>query len=102
MKVLKKIWRYVRRHKYWVTIIVFVLLIGYFDTNSLYNRYKLHQEEEVLQAEVDAYTEQYNRDTKLYRELLKDPDAVVRIAREKYYIQNENEDVYIFGDEEND
>ncbi|MGN1236879.1 MAG: septum formation initiator family protein [Bacteroidaceae bacterium] len=91
---LKKI----MKHKYVTTLVVFLALIGYLDSNSLYDRYKLYLEERDLQSQVDACKEQYNRDTKLYMELMDDPDAVVRIAREKYYMKNENEDVYVFGD----
>lgn len=88
----------IMKHKYITTLVVFLVLIGYLDSNSLYNRYKLYLEERDLQLQVDAYREQYNRDTKLYMELMDDPDAVVRIAREKYYMKNENEDVYVFGE----
>ena len=52
------------------------------------------------QEEIDAYKAQYQRDTRLYMELQRDPNAAVRIAREKYYMKNENEDVYVFEDEE--
>lgn len=91
---------YLARHKYATSIIIFVALIAYFDSNSLYNRYQLYQEEQVLQEEINAYKNQYERDTRLYTDLQYDPNAVVRIAREKYYMKNENEDIYIFENEE--
>lgn len=99
MSTIKKILALLVAHKYATTIVLFLLLIGYLDSNSLYNRYKLYEEEAALQEEIDKYTEQYNNDTKLYKELMKDPNAAVRIAREKFYMKNENEDVYIFEDE---
>ncbi|MBO4487436.1 MAG: septum formation initiator family protein [Bacteroidaceae bacterium] len=96
---MKKVLRYLARHKYATTIIVFVALIAWLDSNSLYNRYLLYKEECALQSEIDAYRAQYQRDTRLYMELQRDPNAVVRIAREKYYMKNDNEDVYVFEDE---
>ncbi|MCH5179326.1 MAG: septum formation initiator family protein [Prevotellaceae bacterium] len=95
----KRIFRYIARHKYAASIVIFVALIAYLDSNSLYNRYQLYKEEQILQDEIAAYKNQYERDTRLYMDLQHDPNAVVRIAREKYYMKNENEDIYLFDDE---
>ncbi|MBR3633779.1 MAG: septum formation initiator family protein [Bacteroidaceae bacterium] len=100
MPTIKRFFRYLGRHKYATTIVIFVALIAYLDSNSLYNRYQLYKEEVALKAEIEAYRSQYERDTRLYMELQRDPNAVVRIAREKYYMKNENEDVYIFEEDE--
>ena len=100
MSKIKLFFRFLARHKYATTIVVFVALIADLDSNSLYNRYQLYKEQQALQSEIDAYKAQYQRDTRLYMELQRDPNAAVRIAREKYYMKNENEDVYVFEDEE--
>lgn len=99
MRKLKKLIHLVTHHKYAATIIVFVVLIAWLDSNSLYNRYILYQEQRQLQEQIDAYSAQYQRDTKLYHELQHDPNAAIRIAREKYYMKNDNEDVYVFENE---
>lgn len=99
---LKKIFRVLVHHKYITTLVLFACLIGFLDPNSLYVRYQLYQEERDLQSQIDAYNDQFNRDTKLYKELLSDPDAVVRVAREKYYMKQPNEDLYIFQNTESD
>ena len=95
MLIIKRFFRYLGRHKYATTIVIFVALIAFLDSNSLYNRYQLYKEESALRSEIEAYRSQYERDTRLYMEL----QRVVRIAREKYYMKNENEDVYVFEDE---
>lgn len=99
MRILKKILRRLAAHKYITTLVVFVLIIGYFDSNSLYDRWKLYNEEKALRKQINEYRNQYNRDTKLYHELQCDPNAAVRIAREHYYMKKDNEDVYIFENE---
>jgi cell division protein DivIC len=96
MSKLKKILAFFAAHKYVTTLVVFACLIGFLDTNSLYVRYKLYMEECDLQSQIDAYNEQFARDTKLYKELQSDPNAVVRVAREKYYMKKPNEDIYVF------
>ena len=100
MKIFKKFMALLVRHKYATTLIIFAALIGYFDTNSLYDRYQLYQEQQTLETEIERYTDSYNRDTKLYNELQADHNAVVRIAREKFNMKHENEDVYVFEYEE--
>ena len=100
MSKIKRFLSFLGHHKYATTIVIFLVLIVYLDSNSLYNRYLIHQENCALQEEIDAYKAQYQRDTRLYMELQRDPNAAVRIAREKYYMKNENEDVYVFEDEE--
>lgn len=102
MSKLKKIFRFLVAHKYITTLAAFLCLIGFLDPNSLYVRYCLYMEERDLQSQIDAYNDQFNRDTKLYKELQSDPNAVVRIAREKYYMKSPNEDVYIFENPQSD
>lgn len=102
MRKLKKIIHLITHHKYATTIVVFVVLIVWLDSNSLYNRYILYQEQRQLQEQINAYNAQYQRDTRLYHELQRDPNAAIRIAREKYYMKNDNEDVYVFENETTD
>ncbi len=102
MSRLKKIFGFFVAHKYVTTLAVFLCLIGFLDTNSLYVRYQLYMEERDLQSQIDAYNDQFNRDTKLYKELQSDPNAVVRVARERYYMKKPNEDIYVFEDSQTD
>ncbi len=102
MSRLKKIFGFFAAHKYVTTLAVFLCLIGFLDTNSLYVRYQLYMEERDLQSQIDAYNDQFNRDTKLYKELQSDPNAVVRVARERYYMKKPNEDIYVFEDSQTD
>ena len=50
MPTIKRFFRYLGRHKYATTIVIFVALIAYLDSNSLYNRYQLYKEEVALKA----------------------------------------------------
>lgn len=99
MSKIRKLLNLLVKHKYITTLVFFAIIIGYADPNSLYDRYQLWLKERYLQEEIDAYAAQYDRDTKLYNELQSDPDAAVRIARERYYMQKDDEDVYLFEDQ---
>lgn len=86
---------FIVHHKYAVVLIVFVLVIGFTDSNSLLMRYKLRGEIARTQAKIDDYDAHYERDCKTLDMLNNDPRAMQRIARERYLMKKPNEDVYV-------
>lgn len=95
MSKLRSTWKFICRHKYAVAILVFIVVVGVFDTNSYYHRYQLHQETEQLTSEINHYKSQCDRDTRLLKEIDANPRAMEKIAREHYFMKKPNEDVYI-------
>lgn len=95
---LNRGWKLFRGHKYLITCIFFGAVIGYFDKNSFYQRYKQGVEIREMQRQIADYRHQYAHDTKLLNELDHDPSAILKIARERYLMKASNEDVYIFSD----
>lgn len=85
-----------RRYKYGVLVALFVLVVGFLDENSFLNRYYHKMEIWELQEEIRNYTDRYNRDTEQLDRLNADPEAIVKVARERYYMKRDNEDVYVF------
>lgn len=43
MSKLLTIWNYIRRHKYMITVLIFIVVIGFLDENSLIQRVKHSQ-----------------------------------------------------------
>ena len=65
MSKLKKAWEYIRQHKYLITILVFLLIIGVLDEeNSLIQRFSHWREIQTLNTEIEHYRKQYERDFK--------------------------------------
>lgn len=91
-------WRLFKGHKYLITCIFFGAVIGYFDKNSFYQRYRQGQEIRDMQRQIADFRHQYAHDTKLLNELEHDPSAILKIARERYLMKAADEDVYIFPD----
>lgn len=55
MSKLKKAWEYIRQHKYLITILVFLLIIGVLDEeNSLIQRFSHWREIQTLNTEIRA------------------------------------------------
>ena len=48
--------------------------------------------------EIDYYQGQYERDMDKLRRLDTDPKAIVEIAREHYFMKNEDEDIFVLRD----
>ncbi|MCI5664347.1 MAG: septum formation initiator family protein [Mediterranea sp.] len=99
MDKLATLWMFVRRQKYWITVGVFAVIIGFLDENSMLKRLKYTQEEHQLRSEIEKYRKEYEENTRRLKELMVDSDAIERIAREKYLMKKPNEDIFVFKDD---
>ena len=90
------IWTYIRKHKYLITIAAFLVIIVFLDENSLIQRAKHQQEINTLNSEITKYRKQFEEDTEKLKELTNTPEAMEKIAREKYLMKKPNEDIFIF------
>ena len=95
MSKLLTIWNYIRRHKYMITVLIFIVVIGFLDENSLIQRVK-HRSEISALSEIEKYRKQYEEDTEKLKELTTNPEALEKIAREKYLMKKPDEDIFVF------
>ncbi len=96
MSKLMTLWKYIRRHKYLITVLAFLVIIVFLDENSLIQRAQHRQEINDLTTEIEKYRKQYEEDTERLKELTTNPEALEKIAREKYFMKKPNEDIFIF------
>ena len=96
MSKLMTLWKYIRRHKYLITVVAFLVIIVFLDENSLIQRAQHRQEINDLTTEIAKYRKQYEEDTERLKELTNSPEALEKIAREKYFMKKPNEDIFIF------
>ena len=96
MSKLMTVWNYIRKHKYLITVVTFLVIIVFLDENSLIQRAKHRREISVLNSEIAKYRKQYEEDTETLKELTDNPKALEKIAREKYLMKKKNEDIFIF------
>ena len=81
--------------KYLITLIAFVVIIGFLDTNSVWNRLEIRKVNDSLRHEIQVYKERSQRDSLRLDELRKNPDAIIHVAREQYFMKRPGEDIYI-------
>lgn len=94
-KKLSAFGRNIWHHKYLWTILLFVILVGFIDSNSLMQRYRLTKHNAALRAEIKQYDESYKADSRTYEELQKSDEAVKKVARVELFMKTDNEDVYV-------
>ena len=96
MSKLSALWDFIGRHKYLITLLVFGVIIVFLDENSLIQRAKHREEIRELNEEIAKYRKQFEDDTRKLKELTDNPEALEKIAREKYLMKKPNEDIFIF------
>lgn len=99
MDKLITLWTFIRKHKYQITLGVFVVVIGFLDENSVVRRVGYAREESLLREEIEKYRKEYEENTERLNELVVDSGAIERIAREKYLMKKPNEDIYVFEED---
>lgn len=80
---------------YFITALVFVFWMLFFDSNDLLTQYRLNKKLNDLENEK-AYFEEKIAEVKQDREeLLSNKDLLEKFARENYFMKKENEDLFI-------
>lgn len=91
------IWSFLAHYKYLITILGGFLIIGVLDDNSFRQMMIYEMEITELKEEIATYRKQYEADNKLLRELRHDPKAIERIARERYFMKHDDEDIFVLS-----
>ena len=106
MKVINSIKKYTlivlrsQALKYAVVCVAAVLIVGFLDENSMWNHLKNRQRIEELTEEKARYNADYERDKAQIRELDRNPKAMEKIARERYFMKADDEDIFVLSDDD--
>ena len=94
-QLLSGIKKWVWKFKYVWTLLIFALIIGVLDTNSLWRRYQIRQENKALREEIQSLKKQFEINKKEPDGLQNDPDVVEEVARMHLFMRKADEDVYV-------
>lgn len=86
LKILKK--------PFFLILLIFLIWMLFFDANSFLIHRELNKEINELEKEKNYYLREMEADKKIIKQLSTD-DGIEKLAREKYYMKKENEDIYI-------
>ena len=71
----------------------------FLDDNSFWSHFKNMQRINELQEETEKYNADYRRDQARIRELDRNPKAMEKIARERYFMKADDEDIFVLSDD---
>ena len=99
-KITGHIYNFFSRFKFHIVIILGVLIVGVLDENSFMKRIEYAYQIEDLKTEIRKYDSQYQHDMQQLKELKTDPKAIARVARERYFMKADNEDIFVLSNDE--
>lgn len=88
------------RLKYIVALAIFLGVITFVGDSSWVNRISQKQEISKLKAEIDEYNRKFEQDKKMLDALKHDDRAVRDVARSRYCMKTDDEDIFIIEDDE--
>lgn len=97
MSKLNPIWNFIGHNKYWIVIILGVLIVGFVDDNSILQHTRYQMQINDLEDQIKDYNERYERDNARLRELRTNPRAITKTAREKYFMKADDEDIFVLS-----
>lgn len=91
---------FVGHYKYLIVVVVGTALVGFLDDNSIMRRIQLGMQIADLEAEIAHYREINEAEAKQLRQLRANPKAIEKIARERYFMKSDDEDIFVLSDDE--
>ena len=86
----------VLKYKYSILIGFFLLWISFFDSSNLIAISKLQKERTKLEAEKEYFTSEIEKAKTMRDELFGSKENLEKFARETYLMKKEDEDLFIF------
>lgn len=103
MKHLKEIVIRLCHHrglKYGLVVMIALPLLGFIGENSLWNLLANKRRISELTDEIKQNTDHYEHDQMQIRQLESNPKAIRKIARERYFMKTDDEDIFVMTDDQ--
>ena len=85
--------------KYAVITLTGIALVGFVGENSLLAHLRNKHYIGQLDEEIEKYNTRYQNDMRQIHELNHNPKAMERIARERYFMKHDDEDIFVLSDD---
>ena len=83
------------RNKYFISIVVFLVWLTFFDDRDIVNQLKHSRELNQLEKSRDYFLQEIRTTSAELDKLKSDPATLEKYAREKYRMKKDDEDLYI-------
>lgn len=95
-----KLWNKASRYKYHITIVLGIVFVGFAGEDSVVRHVKNRMLIDDLEQEISKYRTLHARDSIELRQLRNNPKAIEKIARERYFMKADDEDIFVLSDGE--
>lgn len=82
------------KNVYAIILVIFAIWMLFFDAHSLFIHRELNADRKKLEDEKEYYKQEIQKDSLAIKELSTE-EGIEKLAREKYYMKKENEEIYI-------
>lgn len=83
------------RNKYLIAGVAFLVWMCFFDRYDVGTQHAYQQEKNKLETEKNFYVSEIERMEKATKDAQYNPSEIQRIARERYKMKKDNEDIYV-------
>lgn len=98
-KYVNGVLNFLDHYKYLIVIVVGVSIISFLDENSFMRIFQYKMEISDLKSEIKKYNDTNENDIRQLKELNRNPKAIQKIARERYFMKADDEDIYVLSDD---
>ena len=88
------------RNKYVITLFSFLLWMTIFDENNFIAHFKTTQKLNELEKDKKYFSTEIANNKENLNELMSNMDNLEKFAREKYLMKRDNEDIFVFVQED--
>lgn len=83
------------KNKYVIAIVVFVMLLLFFDRNDIFTQMERKKELNKMLASQEFYSKEIDSTKQKLSELRSNPDALEHYAREELFMRKDSEDIFV-------
>ena len=100
MAKLERLLGVLEHYKYLIVVALGIALVGFLSENSIMNLIELDMQKAELEREIEKYDKEDADAKKQIDELKHNPNAVEKVARERYFMKKADEDVFVLSTDE--
>ncbi|MCY4780210.1 septum formation initiator family protein [Sphingobacterium sp. UT-1RO-CII-1] len=88
------------KNRYFLSGLIFIVWMSFFDRYDLGTQYAYQQEKNKLEEQKAFYEEEILTIEKAVKDVQYNPNEIQRIARERYKMKKDNEDIFVIEEVE--
>lgn len=98
-KIAGHIWNFISHFKYHIVVVCGVAIVGFLDEESIMKRLEYEYRIASLKEEIAKYNKRHEAASRILKDMERNPKAIGKIARERYFMKADDEDIFVLSDD---